>query len=418
MPSHPIVEHGFRTDLRMRDLVDVARRSFAEAFGSRPSHLGQSPARVELLGNHTDYNGGLVTSAAIDRYSVAVGRALPEPQGRVRSVDLGETDAFCLDRIERSAAGHWSNYVRGVVWALQEAFGPPQSGFEIALAGDVPIGAGLSSSASVQAAIGTFLLASGVFGESRTTLPDDDARMALAHLLRRSENAFVGVASGLLDQFSVLFGHVDHVLSLDCSTERYRRVPFGSPAPAIVVCDSKTSRRLADGMYNRRREECERVVRYFQAIDPSKKIKTLRDITRDDVDRHWEQLDPDGRRRARHVLLENARVLEGNEALEAGDIERFASLLSASHVSSRDDFENSSPALDALIEAAAGSPGFLGGKLSGAGWAGCTVNLVKADQAEAFSEAVRSRYASRQGIEPAIHICRAAEGAKGGVLAR
>ncbi len=214
----------------MISVVAVARRSFDETFGARPSHLGHSPARVELLGNHTDYNGGLVTAAAIDRHSVAVGRLVPERQGCVLSVDLDQIDAFDLDRIERSAPGHWSNYVRGVVWALQEAFGPPRSGFEIALASDVPIGAGLSSSASVQAAVGTFLLASGLFGNLRATLPDDEARMALAHLLRRSENEFVGVASGLLDQFSVLFGHADHVLTLDCSTERFRRVPFGSPA--------------------------------------------------------------------------------------------------------------------------------------------------------------------------------------------
>lgn len=400
----------------MASVVEIARRSFEETFGASPSHRGQSPARVELLGNHTDYNGGLVTAAAIDRYSVAVGRLVDGRVGRVRSVDLKETDSFGLDCPERSARGHWSNYVRGVVWALSEAFGPPRSGFEIALAGNVPIGAGLSSSASVQAAVGTFLLASGLFGEDRATLEDDEARMSLAHLLRRSENHFVGVASGLLDQFSVLFGRADHVLTLDCSTGAFRRVPFGPPAPAVVVCDSKTSRRLADGMYNRRRDECERVVAYFQSPGPSRPVRTLRDVSCEDLREHWDRLDPDARRRARHVLRENARVVEGNQALEQGDIARFARLLSASHESSRLDFENSSPALDALIEAAAESPGFLGGKLSGAGWAGCTVNLVEADQAEAFAESVRSGYMRRQEIEPAVYVCRAAEGASGGPL--
>lgn len=400
----------------MNSLLTSTISAFEQTFGAPPTHQGQSPARVELLGNHTDYNGGLVTAAAIDRHSVAIGRLIDRREARIRSIDLDETDTFPLDRIEHASAGHWSNYVRGVVWALQEWLGPLDHGFEMALAGDVPIGAGLSSSASVQAAVADYLLASGLFGSGRTVPRDDEARMALAHRLRRSENHFVGVASGLLDQFSVLFGQADHVLCLDCASNAFRRVPLGSPAPVIVVCDSRTSRRLAGGMYNRRREECERVVWYFQNIHPSRSIRSLRDISREDLTEHWDQLDPVARKRARHVLNENARVIEGNHALEAGDLERFARLLSASHESSRDDFENSSPALDALIDAASEAPGFLGGKLSGAGWAGCTVNLVQADQAQAFAESVRSGYACRQGLEPAIFVCRAADGASGGIL--
>src|SRR5262249_49866992 len=148
------------------------------------------------------------------------------------------------------------------------------------------------------------------------------------------------------------------------------------PAPAIVVCDSKTSRRLADGMYNRRRDECERVVADFRDLSGGNHVRQLRDVTLDDLELHWDRLDPVGRRRARHVLTENDRVRQGALALKAGDVTAFGRLMSASHASSRDDFENSSPALDALIESAETAPGFLGGKLSGAGWAGCTVNLV------------------------------------------
>ena len=196
---------------------------------------------------------------------------------------------------------------------------------------------------------------------------------------------------------------------LDCRSLDYARLPLGSPAPAIVVCDSKTSRHLVDGQYNQRREECERVVAYFQARKGTSQVSTLRDVTLDDLQQAWNQLDPIGRLRARHILTENERVRLGCEALLAGDLPGLGRLMTASHASSRDDFANSSPALDALVEAAERAPGFLGGKLSGAGWAGCTVNLVEADQAPAFADSVRSSYVQQTGIEPDIHVCQAAE---------
>ena len=173
---------------------------------------------------------------------------------------------------------------------------------------------------------------------------DDTARMELAQVLKMSENDYVGVASGLLDQFSVLFGRANHALMLDCRSGDYERLPLGEPAPAIVVCDSKTSRQLADGMYNKRREECERVVAYFQPIRGDRAVTQLRDITVEDLHREWKQLDPVGRLRARHVLTENDRVRRGAEALKAGDVRTFGKLMSASHASSRDDFQNSSVA--------------------------------------------------------------------------
>ncbi len=231
--------------------------------------------------------------------------------------------------------------------------------------------------------------------------------------LRRSENEFVGVGSGLLDQFSSLFGRAGHALFLDCETLVHARLPLGDPAPAIVVCDSKTSRRLADGMYNQRRAECERVVAAFRDRIPHRGEFRLSWVSLEQLEADWDALDPVGRRRARHVLSENERVRQGVEALKGGDVAAFGRLMSASHASSRDDFENSSRALDTLIEAAETAPGFLGGKLSGAGWAGCTVNLVRADRAVEFAESVRTTYAREMGITPEVHICRAAEGAFG-----
>jgi galactokinase len=389
--------------------VELCLSAFSHAFSGEPEFLGKSPGRVELLGNHTDYNGGLVLAVAIDRHTVVAGRARADRLARVHSAHFRRTDHFSLDTIECGPAGDWVSYVRGVaavLGGLQSGFA---SGFDAAIAGNVPIGAGLSSSASLAAAVALFLLRAGLMGQ-RADL-DDSARLALAHLLRRSENEFVGVASGLLDQFSVLFGRAGHALSLDCRSLEYARLPLGDPSPAIVVCDTKTSRRLADGMYNRRREECERVVTYFRVRKGDDHVHQLRDIGLEDLDESWDHLDPIGRLRARHVLSENERVRRGIDILRSGDIAAFGRLMSASHASSRDDFGNSSPALDALVESAEAAPGFLGGKLSGAGWAGCTVNLVRSDQAAVFGEAVYEGYRKRTGIEPDVHVCQAAEGA-------
>ena len=393
-------------------LESQARAAAIDAFGESPDVVAQAPARVELLGNHTDHNGGLVLAAAIDRYTVVVGRASEGRQAAVRSTNMGGVDAFAIDGLVPGEHGAWGQYVRGVAWALGESDGPLRSGFEAALAGDVPLGAGLSSSASLQAAVAMFLIAAGVVPDLRPAL-DDPARMALAKTLRRSENAFVGVASGLLDQFSSLFGRAGHALTLDCRSLAFDRVPLGDPAPAIVVVDSATSRRLADGMYNVRRAECQAIVEHFRGRKGADKVKTLRDITLDELIADWDTLEPGPRLRARHVLTENDRVARGADALRAGDLAGFGRLMSASNASSRDDFENSSPALDALIESAESAPGFLGGKLSGAGWAGCTVNLVRPGHAEEFAPAVASAYTKRTGLTPIVHICHAADGAWG-----
>lgn len=395
-------------------LDEQARAAFTEAFGAEPTVLARAPSRVELLGNHTDYNGGLVLSVAIDRFTAVAGRPHAGGLARVRSVHFDQSDEFNVASAERAEAGSWVRYVRGVVWALQQAYGPMANGFEATIAGDVPLGAGLSSSASLQAAIAAFL--SRALGASPLAERphDDQVLMAVAKILQRSENEFVGVASGLLDQFSVLFGRAGHALRLDCRSLAFERIPLVPSAiapPAIVICDSKTSRRLADGMYNQRREECERIVRFFQALRGPSAVESLRDITLADLQSAWDELDPVGRLRARHVLNENDRVLRGSELLRDGNLAGFGRLMCESHASSRDDFANSSRALDALVEAAESAPGFLGAKLSGAGWAGCTVNLVEPGQADRFSVAVAHEYTERTGTVPAVHVCQVADGA-------
>jgi len=403
--------------LSWQPLLEQARGAFSAAFGGEPTVMAAAPGRVELLGNHTDYNGGLVVSAAIDRTTVVVGRRALGREANVHSVQFGETDRYSLDSISQSAPGAWSRYVRGVCWALSQWSGPLSSGFEAAVAGDIPLGAGLSSSASLQAAMAWFLIQLGLVpgrsSEDFAGEPGDSLRMELAQVLRRSENEFVGVGSGLLDQFSSLFGGAGAALFLDCRSLEHERLPLGTPSPAIVVCDSQTSRRLADGMYDQRRAECERVLAAFRDRNPDHGDVLLARVRFAWLQEEWEHLDPIGRKRARHVILENERVRQGVGRLKADDLVAFGHLMSVSHRSSRDDFENSSPALDALIEIAQEAPGFLGGKLSGAGWAGCTVNLVRAEDARAFSETVSAGYAERTGTIPKVHICHAATGAFG-----
>jgi galactokinase len=395
--------------------LHLAYQLFASRFGGEPASIASAPGRVELLGNHTDYNGGLVIAAAIDRRTVCVGRLREGREARVASVQFGDLDTFSLDSIEPTEPGTWARYVRGVCWALTEWRGPLFSGFDVVIAGDVPLGAGLSSSASLQASFASLLIELAVVpGASSADFAaerGDQSRMELAQVLRRSENDFVGVGSGLLDQFSSLFGRDGCALFLNCRTLEFERLTLGGPVPAIVVCDSKTSRRLADGMYNQRRAECERVLTAFRKDYPSEDELLLSQLSLAQLETEWPHLDPIGRKRARHVLTENDRVGRAAQCLKSGDIGAFGALMSASHASSRDDFENSSEALDALIEVAATAPGYLGGKLSGAGWAGCTVNLVRAECAAGFSQAIARGYLERTGISPEIHVCHATDGA-------
>lgn len=387
------------------DPLDSARREFASRFSGEPSWIARAPGRVELLGNHTDYNGGLVMSCAIDRETVAAGRPRSDRLARVASANIKGASGFVsfdIDHPPGAPQGSWINYVQGVVHAWNVRKGPLSRGFELAIAGNVPLGAGLSSSASLQVAVAWFLSA------LENDAPETDAeRMELAHLTRQSENEFVGVSCGLLDMFSSLMGRANHALMLDCRSLDFERLPMGSPdsAPTLAVCNSMTSRRLADGMYNQRRSECERVLVPFG-------LRSLRDLTMEELEERWDEIDLIAASRAKHVLGENRRVQQGAEALKRGDLAVLGRLMRESHESSRLLFENSSTALDALIESAEQAPGFLGGKLSGAGWAGCTVNLVETPRAQEFVRAVVDHYQRKTGLAPEIHLCRAGEGAR------
>lgn len=385
VPAHQLVD-------RLAAIVPEAR---AHPDAIRVVH---APGRVNLIGEHTDYSAGFVLPAAID---LGVTIALvPSDDGRVE-VTLAETG----DRagFELAAIGPrrdaWIDYVAGVAWALAEA-GVPIRGFRGVLGSDLPAGAGLSSSAAVELAAAWALGA----GE-RPAL----ATMDLARIAQRAENDYVGVGSGLMDQFAVAFGQQDRALFLDCRSFVHRavRLPIGT---SLVICHSGSPRRLAASEYNTRRAECDRAVAALRQLDPS--IETLRDVGPELLAAGRDRVDDVAWRRARHVVGENARVLAMIAGLERDDLAAVGAALAASHASLRDDYEVSSPALDALIDIASAVPGVIGARLTGAGFGGCTINLVRDEAVEALREAVLAKYSGRTGLTPRVIVARAAAGAR------
>ncbi len=351
----------------------------------------QAPGRVNLIGEHTDYNEGLVLPAAIDRgITIAL---LPLES---RSVELvlaatGERAMIDLESVEGGEprpTGTWVDYVAGTAWALAEA-GLPTSGFVGILASDLPMSAGLSSSAALELASAWALTAGtggGVDG------------LALARICQRAESEYVGARVGIMDQVASSLGVAGGALLLDCRSLEVRAVPLPLAEHAIVVCHSGSPRRLLASEYNLRRAQCEAVVAILAASDPS--IRSLRDVTPDMLDEVRATVDDVGFRRCRHVVLENERVRDTVAALQAGDLETVGRLFAGSHASLRDDYEVSSPELDALVEIASGTRGVVGARLTGAGFGGCTVNLVRRDAVPDLRAAIERDYPARTGLRP------------------
>jgi galactokinase len=378
----------------MDELTRKAIDLHARAFGEPPEVVAFAPGRVEVLGNHTDYNGGYVLSVALDLgVAVAAGRNQAHPgEVEVRSEAFGETVSFPLERIRRED-GSWSNYVRGVLLELSRA-GVPLQGVRLLVASNLPIGAGVSSSAALELA--TAEAAHGLFGGR----PGDC--METARLCQRAEADFVGVPCGLLDQFSAAFGRKDHALFLDCDTLRHAVEPLGRDDIQVVLADSGEKHALVDGQYAALRRSCERAVERLREALPGRSppIRFLRDVGLEDLLAHIDGLEPEDRPRAEHVVRENARVLRGLAAIRARHPDEIRRLMLESHASSRDLLGNSTPALDFLVEAASGLPGFLGGKLTGGGFGGSTVNLVERPRAAAFAGALAARFEERFGRRP------------------
>ena len=352
-----------------------AIEAYRHHFGDEPDVVTRAPGRINLIGEHTDYNDGLVLPCAIGRHvAVAMGRG----SGGFFSTDFGE-----LRSAAGTSDGSWADYPRGVIWALGrggQRIPPVQASF----AGDVPRGTGLSSSAAIEAAMALAVDQLGGLGLAR---PD------LALICCRAENEFVGVRSGIMDQFASLLCDAGHAVLIDCRTLESRAVPLDLTRAglALLVCDTRAERRLAASGYNERRQACEDAARVLG-------LDSLRDATLSDLSR----LTGDAQRRARHVVTENQRVQEAVDALEREDFPAFGRLMYASHASLRDDYDVSTPALDAFVETAE-AEGTLGARLTGAGFGGCAIALVDEAASGALEAATRHAFARRGLGEPAFH---------------
>ncbi len=378
--------------------------SFRKHFSGRPTVQVRAPGRVNLLGEHIDYNGGPVLPAAIDLDVRLAARAVPTNTVTLAALDLGVEAAFSLDELEGKTSldgrplPNWARYPAGVAWSLQEA-GYRLTGVEVAYTSNVPIGAGLSSSAAVEVGFAVLWQALGDWQADRLTL---------ARLCQRVENVYIGVATGLMDQFASLCGVAGQALYFDTRSLEWHPVPL-PPATAIVIADSGVRRSLTDSAYNERRASCEQAVQILQGFLPE--VRSLRDVKPTVFAAYSERLPPVVRRRAEHVVKEIARVQTAVIALQRADKQTFGALMYAGHASLRDLYEVSIPELDALVEIARGLPGCIGARLTGAGFGGCTVNLVEEAQAEAFIQGLRDGYQVRTGRPAQVYLCRASEGA-------
>ncbi len=378
--------------------------SFTQAFNALPTLTASGPGRVNLLGEHVDYNDGPVLPAAIDK-AVHLAAA-PSQDGLVTLValDLDKKVTFRVedlaDKIDAESRHlpAWAMYPAGVAWSLREA-GYEIRGMQAVYTSDVPIGAGLSSSAAVEV---TFAMAWQALSKWEAD------RMTIARLCQKAENLYVGVNSGLMDQFASAHGQEGHCLYFDTRSLEWEPVAL-LPGTAIVVADSGVRRSLANSAYNERRAACEEAVRLLRQYLPN--IRSLRDVSPIDFAAYGEYLPEVTRMRAQHVVHEITRVHSAVTALHREDVQAFGALMYAGHASLRDLYEVSIPELDALVEIARDQPGCIGARLTGAGFGGCTVNLVEEIKAPPFIQGLKEGYQRRTGREAQVYLCKASNGA-------
>jgi galactokinase len=376
---------------------EVLSEAFQSRHGSRPK-IYRAPGRVNLIGEHTDYNEGFVMPAAIDSSTWVAIAPRWDRKLSVQSENFSETAELDLDQPATRGTGHWSDYPFGVAVKLEQ-FGHRLRGANLVVRGEVPIGSGLSSSAAIEVATGFALL------DSNDVEID---RLELAKLCRQAENEFVGMRCGLMDQFISCFGQAGHALMLDCRLLDYKllRLP---ESVKLVVCNTMVKHELAASEYNARRAECEEGVRVLAQKISS--VRSLRDVTMNDLERFMSELPEVVYRRCRHVVSENHRVIEAATALTSGELAIFGKLMADSHKSLRDDYEVSCKELDLMVEAAT-TAGAIGSRMTGGGFGGCTINLVNSNNVDQFKQSVASEYAQATGREPEIYVCTTAQGAE------
>jgi len=380
--------------------LESLKKLFADNFACRsPLAMSRAPGRVNLIGEHTDYNGGFVLPIALDKFIFILGAKNNLDRVRLYSADFKERAEFSLARREPNPGIPWVNYPQGVVDVLlKEGF--PLGGFDAVVAGDVPIGAGLSSSAAFEVASASFL--NHIFN-----LGIKPERLAL--LAQKAENDFVGVRCGIMDQFVSLFARKGFAILLDCDDLSYRYVPLEGSRAQVVIADTGVRHELAATEYNRRRDECTAAVRILAQEKP--RLRNLRGVSFEDFGRLEKFLPQPIRRRARHVITENRRTIEAAGALEKGDLQGFGLLMNESHESLRSDYEVSCPELDRMVEIARTLPGCLGSRMTGGGFGGCTVSLVRTEAIPSFCTALESRYTETTNLPARVYASQPSDGA-------
>jgi galactokinase len=390
---------------------------FKKHFGHKPPHVVQAPGRLELLGNHTDYNEGLVMAIAVDKYVFIA--AAPRTDGKVKLVaaSFPEPEEFFVNDLQKNPAAPWADYIKGVIEQLRRR-GARVGGFNAAIDGTIPMGAGMSSSAALEVATALMLrqlfpysLRDGALAEppvpdERGQLPALGAKekMEIAKLCQAAENEFVGVKCGLLDQGSSMFGKADHAIEFDFRFITVEHAPLAGDV-SIVTCNSGVKHQLIGGEYNELRALCESAARKLGA-------KSLRSVAPEDLSAGRAKLTEREFQCAHHVVGEIQRVVHGAKALRDGDFAQFGQFMFQSHESSRDNFHNSTRELDLLVAIARQHPACLGARLTGGGFGGATINLVKRDGVKAFSDYMTREYRGQAGIEMTPVVCRVVDGAK------
>ena len=371
---------------------EYAISEFKRHFGRPPAFVARAPGRVNLIGEHTDYNDGFVLPIAIDRAVRIALRPTSTRQVVLHALELNQSAEFSLKNIQHENED-WLEYIKGIAWALQQA-GYPLSGWEGTIASSIPIGAGLSSSAALElAAARAFAAVSGFAWEA----------VKMARIGQQAERDWVGVDCGIMDQMISAMGRAGHALLMDCRSLKTELVPL-PPDMAIVVLDTATRRGLVDSAYNERRQQCNMAARFFG-------VPALRDVSRVELDTNAAALDPIVYRRARHVLGENTRTRQAVRAMSQNDADKLGQLINASHISLRNDFEVSSLQLDQMVDFAQQDCACFGARMTGAGFGGCAIAIVQPDAVRNFCETVTINYQKATGLKPETYLCTATDGA-------
>ncbi|MGP1479049.1 MAG: galactokinase [Capnocytophaga sp.] len=378
-------------------------QKFQEVFGAPAEKLFFAPGRVNLIGEHTDYNGGNVFPCAIDKGTYGLVSKRADRKFRMYSENFASLGImeFTLDELTNDKKHDWANYPKGVIKMFLEAGQKIDAGFDILFSGNIPNGAGLSSSASIE-------MLTAIVLKDLFQLTIDPVEMA--QLGKKTENLFIGVNSGIMDQFAVAMGKKDHAILLDCNTLKYDYVPVVLKDEVIVIANTNKRRGLADSKYNERRAECDEALAELQTKLP---IKALGELSIEDFEANKDLIkSPIRQKRAKHAVYENQRTLKAQKELSAGNLAEFGKLMNQSHISLRDDYEVTGVELDTLAALAWEQPGVVGSRMTGAGFGGCTVSIVKKDKVDDFIKNVGEAYKNKIGYAADFYIASVSDGAK------